>query len=125
MKPPDSAPRRDTPASIHRSPRPAVLAPAARRRLSNQIERAFRGTYGAKTGLRTLVCTMAGDLLARGATSDAVAKSFEECVFEHSADPAATPRAVVAGQASSATLVALIRECVSTVVLEREPVTRG
>lgn len=90
--------------------------------MSNQIARAFRGTYGAKTGLQTLVRTMASDLLARGATSDAVTKTFEECVFEHSALLASEPGNVVAGQqAASATLVELIRECVTTVALEREP----
>lgn len=118
----DHGPLRDAPAPNRGGPsRPPVLAPAARRRLANQIARALRGTYGAKTGLRTLVSTMAGDLLARGATTDAVAKTFEECVLAHPLPVDSTPQTVVAGQASSATLVELVRECVTVVALEREP----
>ncbi|MGH7669700.1 MAG: hypothetical protein ACRENQ_09430 [Gemmatimonadaceae bacterium] len=95
-----------------------ALPDAAARRLSNQIARAFRGTYGANTGLRTIVRSAARQLLVAGSSVDAVARIIEEAVRNH---PGATtgdrPNIVRAGS-HTAMLVELTRECVTEVVLE-------
>jgi hypothetical protein len=93
----------------------ATLPPAAMRRLSNQIDRAYRGTYGAKTGLRILVRTMARQLLVGGSTPSAVARALEECVLSHTAHGTDNPqtRAI-----DSQVLVEVTRECVTGVATE-------
>lgn len=96
----------------------ATLAPAAMRRLSNQIGRAYRGTYGATTGLRTLVQVMARQLLVAGSTPQAVARAFEECVVSHPGHNIDRPRNIMANESDSVLLVEVTRECVATVANE-------
>ena len=93
--------------------RPALLPSAAARRVSNQIARAFRGTYGARTGLRTIVRAVALQMIADGSTPEAVADVFERCVLDHPARLVADPHNLVTGEPHSAALVALARECVA------------
>lgn len=95
-----------------------VLPPAAVRRLSNQIGRAFRGTYGAQTGLRILVGSMARQLLGAGASPDALTRALEQCVLAHPGRLADDRRSLVTGTSQCATLVRVTRECVAATALE-------
>jgi hypothetical protein len=56
----------------------AVVPEAAGRRLSNQVARAYRGTYGARVGLRTIVRAMSVQMLRRGVPSEAVARALAD-----------------------------------------------
>jgi hypothetical protein len=76
--------------------REAIVPEAAGRRLSNQVTRAYRGTYGARAGLRTLVRAMSVQLLRAGASA---ASALPALVSEYSSEVAIelgrqrTPRA--------------------------------
>ena len=94
-------------ASVH------GLPPAAARRLSNQIARAFRGTYGAKTGLRTIVRATARQMLAGGSSPDQIAVILERFVMDHPACQANDPTNIVTGQTYSGMLADLMRQCVA------------
>ena len=87
--------------------------------MSNQIGRAYRGTYGAKTGLRTIVRAIARQLLMDGSSTDAVARAFEQCVLTHPDRPGHDPQNVVTGQSYSDMLVALTRESIASVAVEQ------
>ena len=69
-----------------------VLPRADARRLSNQIARVYRGTFGARTGLRTIVRTMARQALSAGAAPGDIARALEIQVLSHSARMAAFSR---------------------------------
>ena len=60
--------------------REAIVPDAAGRRLSNQIARAYRGTYGAQAGLRTLVRSVSLQMLRAGSSPDAVARALADYV---------------------------------------------
>ena len=92
---------------------PAVLPPASGRRLSSQIGRAFRGTFGAKTGLRTLMQSIAATMLADDMTEQDIAQAFETCVMQHPARSSCDSHALISGKAHSAALVELAQECVA------------
>ena len=96
-----------------------LLSNAAARRVSNQIARAFRGTYGAETGLRTIVRSIALPLLASGASTDAVVALFEACVLSHPAQPTADApnRATIVGR--SAAIITVARDGVADAATER------
>jgi hypothetical protein len=97
---------------------PTVRVPdAAARRLSNQIERAFRGTYGARTGLRTIVQMVTRQMLGGGASRDSIAQAMEQCVLNHPARQVGDPRNVVTGEHQSGMLVDLTRKCVEETVV--------
>jgi hypothetical protein len=53
------------------------------RRLNHQIERAFRGTYGAESGLRTLVRMGTQQMLLAGAPPASIGSAFSACVLNH------------------------------------------
>jgi len=89
-----------------------ALTDAATRRMSNQIARAFRGTFGAATGMETVTTSLARQLLAAGLSADAVARLLANCVLTHPDRPA-VDRKRVAG-----TLVALTDRCVAAAALE-------
>ena len=89
----------------------------ASRRLSNQIGRAFRGTYGAEAGLRELLCDTARDLLAKGATQRSVQHALEQCVVAHPDRPEG-PRKPMSDASDFATLVTLTHECVADAARE-------
>ena len=61
--------------------REAVVPDAAARRLSNQVTRAYRGTYGARTGLRTLVRSVSVQMLRAGSPPEAVARALADFVL--------------------------------------------
>ena len=93
---------------------PTVTVPgAAARRLSNQIDRAFRGTYGARTGLRTIVQMVTRQMLVAGASRESIAQAMEELVLNHPARQVGDPRNVVTGEQQSVMLVDLVRRCVA------------
>jgi len=109
----------------------AILPAASGRRLSNQIGRAFRGTFGAKTGLRTIIRSVAAEMLAAGATKESVARALETCVLDHPARADCDSHSLVSGTLHSTVLVELASECVAdvarsdgeTVNSAREPAT--
>jgi hypothetical protein len=53
----------------------AIVPEAAGRRLSNQVARAYRGTYGARTGLRTIVRATSTQMLRSGGSPEGVARA--------------------------------------------------
>ena len=96
-----------------------TIPSVAARRLSNQIGRAYRGTYGAEDGLRILVCATARQLLIDGATPRSVTRALEQCVMVHPDRPITPPRPM-SDVVGSAALVRLTRECVAGVARELE-----
>jgi len=90
-----------------------ALTDAAARRMSNQIARVYRGTYGATTGLQTIMTSLARQMLIAGQSPDAIAQTFTHCVLAHSDRPAAESQ-----NAESRMLVALTRQCVEQAALE-------
>jgi len=94
---------------------PAAISDASGRRLSNQIGRAFRGTFGAKIGLRMIMRSIAGEMLAAGATAEAVTRALETSVLHHPGRIAADSRPLMAGRANSTVLAEIACECVADV----------
>lgn len=92
---------------------PAGLSDAAARRLANQLARAFRGTYGARTGLRTIVKGLVREMRNSGMPPADVAALLEECVLSHPARPAGDPPSIITGATLSQGLVELMHECVA------------
>jgi hypothetical protein len=68
--------------------REAVVPDAAARRLSTQVARAYRGTYGARAGLRTLVRSVSIQMLRSGSSPEAVSRALEDFILSRAA-PAA------------------------------------
>ena len=94
---------------------PATLPAASGRRLSTQIGRAFRGTFGARTGLRILMRSVAAEMLAAGASEQDVAQVLEACVLNHPARTGRDANSLMSGQSRSAEFVALANECIAAV----------
>lgn len=92
---------------------PAAISLASERRLANQIGRAFRGTFGAKIGLRTIMRSVAAEMLATGASAESVTRALEMCVLHHPARIDADSHTFVAGASHSTTLVQLACECIA------------
>lgn len=90
-----------------------ALTDAAARRMSNQIARVYRGTYGATTGLQTIMTSLARQMLVAGQSPDTIAQTFAHCVLAHSDRPPADSR-----NAESQMLVALTRQCVAQAALD-------
>ena len=85
--------------------------------MSNQIGRAFRGTFGAEDGLRVLLAATARGLLIDGATERSIQSALEQLVMIHPDKPAHPPKPS-SDASSSATLVRLTRECVADAARE-------
>lgn len=96
----------------------APLSDAAGRRLSNQIDRVFRGTYGARTGLQTIVTALARQMLATGSSPAAIIRTFEGCVMNHPARLGRDPQSTLTDDPNWTLLVELTRQCVADAVLE-------
>jgi hypothetical protein len=58
------------------------LTPSTARRIGHQIERSVQGTYGAHDGLRELVHLGAQQMLAAGASRDAIRREIGLCVTD-------------------------------------------
>ena len=56
----------------------AIVPEAAGRRLSNQVARAYRGTYGARAGLRAIVRATSTQMLRAGASPEGVARALSD-----------------------------------------------
>ena len=95
-----------------------ILTDQARRRLSNQVARAYRGTYGARTGLRTLGRSIARRMIGAGCPADVVSAALARVVLDHPASITADRRDLVTGEPRSMALVELTRQCVAEVALE-------
>lgn len=95
-----------------------VLSDAATRRLANQLARAHRGTYGARTGLRMIVRSVARQMIQAGSSPEAVASTFEHYVLNHPSCDVADARTAVADKLNARTLVELTQECVNDVAHE-------
>jgi hypothetical protein len=96
----------------------APLSDAAGRRLANQIDRVFRGTYGARTGLQTIVTALARQMLTNGSSPAAIMRTFEGCVLNHPAQLARDPRSTLTDDPNWTLLVELTRQCVADAALE-------
>jgi hypothetical protein len=81
------------------------LSPATAHRLDQQIKRAFRHTYGAEAGLRTLVRLAATEMLRAGASRDVVRKALIERVDDH---PGRGKPSLLTGESQSAALTRLM-----------------
>ena len=101
-----------------RESEPSELTDEATRRLSNQIARAYRGTYGARTGLRTLGRSIARRLIAAGWSPEAVSAALAHVVRDHPASTIDDRRHLTSGEPRSTALVELTRQSVADVVLE-------
>jgi len=99
---------------------PTVVPAASGRRLSSQIGRAFRGTFGAETGLRTLMQSIAEKMLADGVSAQGIAQAFETCVMQHPARTGCDSHSLNSGKPHSAVLVALATECVAAASLQAQ-----
>ena len=97
---------------------PAVLSDAAGRRLSNQIDRVFRGTYGARTGLQTIVTALARQMIATGSSPAAIMRTFEGCVLNHPARLGRDPQSALTDDPNWTLLVELTRQCVTDAAAE-------
>jgi hypothetical protein len=95
-----------------------VLPDEARRRLSNQIARAYRGTFGARAGLRTLACSIARRMVRAGWSPAAVSAALARVVANDPASTSADGRNVAAAESRSIELLELMRECIAEVELE-------
>lgn len=52
-------------------------------RIQKQLQRAFRHSYGAESALRSAVRAGASEMMALGATADAVQRAIAHCVSNH------------------------------------------
>lgn len=95
----------------------SVLTDQSRRRLRNQVGRAYRGTYGARTGLRTLARQFAVRLIEAGWLPESVSAALARAVLEHSASNQGA-RNILTGATLSTTLVELTQQAVADAVLE-------
>ena len=95
----------------------SVLTDQSRRRLRNQVGRAYRGTYGARTGLRTLARQFAVRLIEAGWLPESVSAALARVVLEHSASNQGA-RNLLTGVTLSTTLVELTQQSVADAVIE-------
>ncbi len=91
---------------------------AAARRLSNQIARTYRGTYGAQAGMRTIILSVTRQMLRAGSSPDSVSRALTQYVLAHPGDTGPEPRSAATDALHSSTLIALTKQCVADV--ERE-----
>ena len=95
-----------------------ALPPAAARRLSNQIARAYHGAFGAETGLRGIVRQSARQMLRVGWSAETVERVLERHIRDHPSTRAADSRAPAPSRLNSKILIAVMRECVADVAPE-------
>jgi hypothetical protein len=96
----------------------SALTDAASRRMSNQLARAYRGTFGARTGLRLIVLPLARQMIRGGVSPDAANGVLERCVLEHPSRIIGDAQQSTEGAAHSGILIDLMHECVAAAVLE-------
>ncbi len=96
----------------------STLTDAAARRMSNQLTRAYRGTFGARIGLRLIVLPLVRDMIREGVSPDAANGMLERCVLDHPSRIIGDSQNSIAGVAHSAVLIDLMHECVAAAVVE-------
>ena len=101
----------------------SALTDAASRRMSNQLARAYRGTFGARTGLRIIVLPLARQMIRGGVSPDAANDVLERCVLDHPSRTIGDAQQSMEGAAHSGMLIDLMHECVAAAVLECAPAT--
>lgn len=99
-------------------PNRSILSGIAARRLSNQIDRAHRGTFGAETGLRTIVKAVAREMTRGGASVDVVLAAITNHLVNHPARPGWKPNGSGSGSLSSTALIDLVQQCIDEVAVE-------
>ena len=97
-----------------------ALSSVEARRVANQIERVLNGTFGAESGLRMIVRSIARQLLVAGSSPEDVSLALEREVLDHPASRAADRRDDGTARVNSKTLIALTRACVAEVASETE-----
>ena len=95
----------------------AILSGIARRRLSNQIDRGYRRTFGATAGLRTIVESVAREMLRAGGSRDIVATAITNYLVDHPARLAAESSGTAADDFSASMLTQLVQRCVDEVTI--------
>jgi len=96
----------------------SALTDASSRRMSNQLARAYRGTFGARTGLRIIVLPLARQMIRGGVSPDAAIDVLERCVLDHPSRVIGDAQRSMEGVAHSGMLIDLMHECVAAAVLE-------
>jgi hypothetical protein len=84
---------------------PPRLSAATSHRIDQQIKRAFRHTYGAEAGLRTLVRLATTEMLRAGATPKEIHRALIERVNQH---PGRGKPSLLTGESRSETLTKLM-----------------
>lgn len=90
-----------------------TIPAAAARRLSHQLERAYRGTFGAKTGLQAIVTAVARQLLQAGVPCEEIERRLIQVVVEHPARGVGDSPHMLTGEPYAQLLVQLTRDCVA------------
>ena len=96
-------------------PSRTILSGIATRRLSSQIDRANRGTFGAQTGLRTIVKAVAREMMRTGTSSDVVSAAIANHLVNHPTRPASKQ---TAGNLTATMLIDLVQQSVDEVAAE-------
>ena len=96
----------------------SALTDAASRRMSNQLARAYRGTFGARTGLRIIVLPLARQMIRDGVSPDTANGMLERCVLDHPSRIIGDAQNATMAAAHSGPLIDLMHECVAAAVLE-------
>jgi len=86
MAQPMFEPKFGTPKSVSHPARADALSSATAHRIDQQIKRAFRHTYNAEAGLRTLVALGATEMLRAGASRENVRTALVGRVNNHPGD---------------------------------------
>lgn len=96
----------------------AIVPEAARRRLTNQVARAYRGTYGARSGLCTLLRSASAQMIRSGSSPDAVARALVEHVRGCPAPTAGGALSTLERSIRVTSLIDLATECASDAAVE-------
>jgi hypothetical protein len=86
---------------------PRALRPGTRRRLDNQLTRAFQNRYGAEQGLRVVVKLATLELLRAGASRDEIKRTLAEVLSAHPSGGVTRP-SLLTGQSRQDSLTAMI-----------------
>jgi hypothetical protein len=90
----------------------SIVPDAAGRRLSNQIARAYRGTYGATTGLKTVLRSVSLQMLRAGASPEIVSRALTAYVVNCPTPIAVDARHAINDAYETNALVSLTTDCV-------------
>ena len=97
----------------------------AAQRLSNQVARAYRGTFGAQSGLQTVVRLVTERMLRAGTSPADVSRVLTRYVESQSARLVAESQAAAAAGFDVRILIELTAQCVVDAALEAAPTPRG